>query len=335
LICIAIDAMGGDFGPRATVPASIQSLKQDNNLTIVLFGDQAQISPYLTTIPINIQSRLTVVHCEQVVTMSDKPSYALRHKKNSSMRLAIDYLQQGKADGCVSAGNTGALMGIGCYVLKTSPGIDRPAICTAIPTVNGHSYLLDLGANVDTNSDNLYQFALMGSVLASTVDGLQRPRVALLNIGEEQVKGNGQVKHASALLSAQDVINYTGYVEGDHLFAGVADVIVCDGFVGNIALKTSEGVVKFIATLSEQMFGGGAVSKLLMAAIKPIFDRMQAKIDPQQYNGAYFLGLQGLVVKSHGNANVEGFSQAITSASHCVKKNMVALMEEKLEELLP
>ncbi|CAH0990121.1 Phosphate acyltransferase [Sinobacterium norvegicum] len=327
--------MGGDFGPRTTVPASIESLKQDDNLKIVLFGDQAQISPYLASIPPVIKKRLSIVHCEQVVAMSDKPSFALRHKKSSSMRQAIEYLHQGKADGCVSAGNTGALMGIGCYVLKTYPGIDRPAICTAIPTLGGHSYLLDLGANVDTNSDNLYQFALMGSVLASAVDGLHKPRVALLNIGEEEVKGNGQVKHASALLSAQGEINYTGYVEGDHLFSGVADVIVCDGFVGNIALKTSEGVVKFIASLSEQMFGGGAVSKLLMAAVKPLFDRLQARIDPQQYNGAYFLGLQGLVVKSHGNANVEGFVQAISSAGHCIKKDMVVLMEERLDELLP
>ncbi|ROS00063.1 phosphate:acyl-[acyl carrier protein] acyltransferase [Sinobacterium caligoides] len=325
--------MGGDFGPHSTIPASVLCLEQDDNLSIVLFGDEKVLSPFLVGLSSKISSRLSVVHCTQSVEMSDRPSYALRNKPDSSMRRALESLRDGKVEACVSSGSTGALMGLGCYLLKTSPGIDRPAICTAIPTVTGYSYLLDLGANVDTNSDSLYQFAMMGSVLASAVDGVASPKVALLNIGEEEVKGNEQVKLAAALLSQESMINYVGYVEGDNLYSGSADVIVCDGFVGNIALKTSEGVVKFISHLGRELFGSGVTSKLLAVAAKPLFDRLEKRINPQNHNGAYFLGLQGVVVKSHGNASAEGFAQAIHRTTECVRTNMISLLDEQLELL--
>ncbi len=324
--------MGGDFGPRSTIPASILSLQKNDDLSIVIFGEQKVISSFLIDVPPELASRISIVHCTQIVEMCDRPSYALRHKRDSSMCKALEYLRDGHVDAFVSAGNTGALMGLGCYVLKTSPGIDRPAICAPIPTPTGQSYLLDLGANVDTTSDNLHQFAMMGSVLASAVDGLSCPRVALLNIGEEKIKGNEQVKVASTLLSDDPEINYVGYVEGDNLFFGVADVIVCDGFVGNIALKTSEGVVKFISHISGEIFGD-VMSKVVSRAVRPLFERLYKKIDPRSRNGAYFLGLQGVVIKSHGNADLEAFSQAVDRAAECVEKDMITLLDKQLELL--
>ena len=330
---ISIDAMGGDIGLAATVPAAIKILKEYSRLNIILVGDQEQIKSYLKACSSKIRQRLTVKHSTQVVGMDEKPATALRGKKDSSMRVAINLVKSGDADACVSAGNTGALMSTARFVLKTLPGIDRPAICTAIPTQKGHTHMLDLGANIDLSAQHLFEFAVMGSVVASAVDNNPSPSIGLLNIGEEEMKGNEQVKEASTII-ANSKLNYYGFVEGDDIFKGVVDVVVADGFVGNISLKTAEGVAKMLSFYMKQEFTRDIISKLIGLLSRPVLNRFKNKVDPRAYNGASFLGLRGIVVKSHGGADVYSFSQAIKVAMLEVEQNVPDKISDLLEKTL-
>lgn len=329
-IHLAVDAMGGDFGPSVTVPASLQVLSRHPLLEITLVGQRRVLEPFLRSVDDSLRSRLRLEDAEQVVSMDDIPSSALRHKKQSSMRLAIECVAAGQADACVSAGNTGALMAMGWYVLKMLDGIDRPAICSVIPTVSGHAYLLDVGANVDSPAESLYQFAVMGSALCAALDGVPRPRVALLNIGEEQNKGNEQVRLGHARLQQATGLNYVGFVEGDDLYSGQADVIVCDGFAGNIALKASEGTARLVARLAREVVGGAWWTRVLALVAAPLLRRMVHAIDPAGYNGACLLGLRGVVVKSHGGADVAAFGNALERAMEAVRTRMLARISERL-----
>lgn len=318
---IAIDAMGGDHGPSVTVPASIDAIKAHPQLQITLVGDQAVLEKHCKEhkLSAELSKRLLVHHASEQVAMDELPTSALRFKKDSSMRVAVNLVKEGKADACVSAGNTGALMATAKFVLKTLPGIDRPAIVYSIPTANddlklGHLRMLDLGANVDCGPEHLYQFAVMGSVLSQTVDQHPHPRVGLLNIGSESIKGSEPVKQAAKLLASSKALNYIGYVEGTDIFQNKCDVVVCDGFVGNIALKSSEGVASMLLALIKKEFSRNLWTKLAALVIRPIIKKVLKHIDPKHYNGATFLGLNGTVIKSHGNAQRAGFKVAIEEA---------------------
>jgi glycerol-3-phosphate acyltransferase PlsX len=312
-ITIALDAMGGDVGCDVVVPAALLALEQDPAVDFVLIGDSGTLRQALARAGGADHPRLAVRHASQRVDMDELPSHALRNKKDSSMRVAINLVKEGDAHACVSAGNTGALMATARFVLKMLPGIDRPAICTALPTQRRHTWMLDLGANVDCAAEHLFQFALMGSVLAQSVDGTERPAIGVLNIGEEEIKGNEQVKHAAKLI-AESHLNYTGYAEGDDIYRGNFDVIVCDGFVGNIALKTSEGVAQMIATFIRQEFTRNLLTRLAALAAMPVLKAFRRRIDPRRYNGASLLGLNGIVIKSHGGADALAFANAIKVA---------------------
>lgn len=331
-IRIAIDCMGGDVGLRVSIPSAVQALSRFSDLDLFLVGDQLAIQHELsrTANSGSVSSRLQIIHADDVVLMVDKPSRALRNKPQSSMRIAINLLADKTVDAVVSAGNTGALMAIGCYVLKTLPGIDRPAICSSVPAADGRTYLLDLGANVDSCAEHLHQFAIMGSALAAAVDGLDNPRLGLMNIGEEQIKGNEQVKLAAKILEADTQLNFIGSVEGDDLFSAKVDVVVCDGFVGNVALKVCEGTATYISTIVKEQFGASWLARAMAFIAMPVLKRIYQKLDPQQYNGASFLGLQGVVVKSHGSSNVEGFLTAIAQARSEVASGLLTLIDQRL-----
>lgn len=328
MVRIALDAMSGDLGLKATLPAARQALKQHPNIELILVGDETQLREQVGAEP-----RLIIHHASQVVEMHDLPSKALRQKKDSSMRVAINLVKSGEAQACVSAGNTGALMATARFVLKTLPHIDRPAICTALPTMTGHTHVLDLGANVDSSAKHLLQFAVMGSVLTTAVDNLPNPRVALLNIGEEEIKGNEQVKEAAQLLSSKP-INYIGFVEGDDIFKGTADVIVCDGFAGNVALKSSEGAAKMIIHYVKRAFSQNLLTKLAALISLPVLKSLKNQIDPRRYNGASLLGLQGIVIKSHGGADALAFTHAIHEAVLEVEKNVPTRITDQLSTIL-
>jgi glycerol-3-phosphate acyltransferase PlsX len=323
-ISIAIDAMGGDYGPSVTVPAALQVLATRENLQLILVGDQERIHRELQQSNGALHPRLVIHHASQQVAMDELPSHALRKKKDSSMRVAINLVKQGEVHAAVSAGNTGALMAIARFVLKTLPGIDRPAIIATFPTYDAEKKVrvLDLGANIDSCADNLYQFAVMGSIVAAAIDNIESPRVGLLNIGEEEIKGNDLVKHTAQLLTDSRAINYIGYVEGNDLFTGVADVIVCDGFIGNVTLKTMEGVAKFIGHFAKEAFKKNWYNRLSALIAKPALADWQHRVDPGRRNGASLLGLQGIVIKSHGNANVPSYANAIYEAIHEVEQNI-------------
>lgn len=306
--------MGGDFGPRVTVPSSIQALSRHPHLTIQLIGHQDEIHSHTRKIKPEIANRLDIIHTEEVIGMDVKPSIALRHGKGSSMHLALKQVSEEQADACVSAGNTGALMVLGRFVLKTLPGIDRPAIISSVPTLAGHSYMLDLGANVDCAAEHLLQFAIMGSVMTQAVDQIEAPTVGLLNVGQEEIKGNEQVKLASRLISDHGELNYIGYIEGDDIFRGRADVVVCDGFVGNIALKGSEGLANLIRHKVRASFRKGIYRRFLGLLAGPVLAELNRQMDPSRRNGASLLGLQGIVVKSHGGANKKCFGYALDQA---------------------
>lgn len=330
---IAIDAMGGDHGPGVTVPASLQALKQYPKLRLILVGDEQQLTAELKRQGSSPSARLGIQHASQVVTMDEAPSSALRGKKDSSMRVAINLVKQGDAQACVSAGNTGALMATARFVLKTLEGINRPALITALPTMNGHCHMLDLGANVDSPAEALYQFAVMGSVLASAVDNNPSPTVGLLNVGEEEIKGNEQVKQAHRMLSGNG-LNYVGYVEGDDIFKGTVDVVVADGFVGNVALKTSEGVGKMISHYMKQEFKRNLFTKLAALVAMPVLNAFRKRIDPRAYNGASLVGLRGIVIKSHGSADAFSYATAIREAMLEVEKNVPGKIQQQLGNLL-
>jgi glycerol-3-phosphate acyltransferase PlsX len=330
---IALDAMGGDHGPSVTVPAALTALREDPELNIVLVGDESAIRQQLNENGEATNSRLVVQHASQQVEMDDLPSHALRNKKDSSMRVAINLVKDGSADACVSAGNTGALMATARFVLKMISGVDRPAIMVTLPTIKGHTHVLDMGANVDTSADNLFEFAVMGSVLVKAVENIEAPSVGLLNIGQEEIKGNERVKEASRILEHSD-LNYIGYVEGDDIYKGAVDVVVCDGFVGNVALKTTEGVAQLIRHYMTQEFKRNFLTKLSGLIALPVLKAFRKKIDPRRYNGASLVGLRGIVVKSHGGADKLACACAIREAKLEVQKNVPQKIRQELEHLL-
>ena len=332
MVHIAIDGMGGDVGPSATVPASIKSLQKIPDLHITLFGNSSEFEPWSSELK-TFGERVQIVHCDEVVLMDEKPSSVLRKKQKSSMYRAVEMVAQKQADACVSAGNTGALMAIGCYLIKTFPGIDRPAICSEMPTLSGSCYLLDLGANVDSHSDLLHQFAVMGSVMAAALKDIENPSVGVLNIGEEDIKGNEQVKMAASLIESNPNLNYYGYVEGDDIYQGTADVIVCDGFVGNVLLKASEGVARLIVEKIRESFRQGFLTRVLAFFARGVIGDLHKNIDPARYNGASFLGLQGTLVVSHGSADPEGFARAIKLACFEVEQKLPEKINLQLESL--
>jgi len=333
-VTIAIDVMGGDFGPRITIPAAQVSLRSHPELRLILIGHQDQMFPYIQQLDNRSRSRIEIRHAPDVIDMDEKPATVLRGKPLSSMRVGIEAVKSGDAQAFVSAGNTGALLALGTYILKRAEGIDRPAICSAIPTVTGHCYMLDLGANVDSSPEQLHQFAVMGTLLAKAIDNNRQPKVALLNIGAEEIKGNSQVKDAAQLLQENPMINYSGYVEGNTLFDGIADVVVCDGFAGNIALKASEGVAGFVAKKIQVEASRSLMRKMLAFMSAPIFRNVFRQIDPRTFNGATFLGLRGVVVKSHGNADIYGFSQAIEQTLNTVKYEVVNRINSKFQSAI-
>ena len=330
---VALDAMGGDHGPSVVVPAAFRVLDQQPELSLVLVGDQAILEQEMARHACAHGERVSVIHASQQVRMDELPSQALRNKKDSSMRLAIDLVKRGDAHACVSAGNTGALMATARFVLKTLPGIDRPAIISALPSVTGHTHVLDLGANVESSPQQLFQFAVMGSVLVSAVDNISRPTVGLLNIGQEEMKGNESVKEAAQLLAASD-IHYIGFVEGDDIYRGTANVVVCDGFVGNVALKSSEGVASMIGHFIRQEFHRSAWSRAIGFLAIPVLRSLRMRIDPREYNGASFVGLRGIVIKSHGGADVVAFARAIDEGVAEIRKSVPERISQHLESVL-
>jgi phosphate acyltransferase len=332
-VSVALDAMSGDLGHEVVVDAALSVLDEQPELSLVLVGDERLLRATLGSRRNRHGDRISVRHTTQVVAMDELPSRALRAKKDSSMRVAIDLVREGKAQACVSAGNTGALMAIARFVLKTLPGIDRPAIISAIPNAHGHTHMLDLGANAECTAEQLFQFAVMGAVLARAVHGLEQPRVGLLNIGEEEIKGNEQIKQAAALIQKSS-LNYIGYVEGDDVYLGEVDVVVCDGFVGNVALKTSEGVAKLIRRFMEAEFRRNALTRLAGLAALPVLKSFGRRIDPRHYNGASLVGLKGVVIKSHGGADEVAFANAIRVAVLEVRKAVPARISSLLESAL-
>ena len=325
--------MGGDFGPVEIVPAVVSAITKYPDLHLVLVGKEDLLNTELSKHSYQNQERIRVQHASEVVEMHEPPSSAMRNKKNSSMRIAIDLVKNEEADACISAGNTGALMATARYVLKMLPGIDRPAICATMPGIEGHTHMLDLGANVDPNTQQLLQFAIMGSELTSAVENKAEPRVGLLNVGAEEVKGNDRVKQAAALL-VESHLNYIGFVEGSDIYTGNVDVIVCDGFSGNIALKASEGLADFLKHFTTVVFKGSLYGRIVALFAAPILKSLKRKIDPRRYNGASLLGLRGIVIKSHGGADRVSFATAIEEAIIEVEKNVPQRIGSKLEILL-
>lgn len=329
---LSIDAMGGDFGPQVTIPASLACLRKNPQLNLIMVGDQAVLNDMLSEALLEFKGRISIQHASQIVEMDEPPQKALKNKKDSSMRVAINLVRDGQADACVSAGNTGALMATARFVLKMIPGIERPAIISTLPSVFGHTHVLDLGANVDSSAQHLYQFAVMGEEVVKAVENIERPRVGLLNIGEEDMKGNEQVKAAAKLLESSG-LNYIGYVEGNSINAGSVkvDLIVTDGFVGNVALKSIEGAAKMIAVKLKETFSRNIFTKLAGLIVYPVLKLFKDSIDPRLYNGASFIGLRGLVIKSHGGADALAFETAIHLAQVEVEKDVIRKISEKLE----
>lgn len=333
VLTIALDVMGGDHGASVVIPAALRFLKKRSGFSLLLVGDQAVIRAELAKLGASGDQRLEIQHASQAVDMDELPSKALRFKKDSSMRIAINMVKEGRAQACVSAGNTGALMATAKFVLKTLPGIDRPAICTSLPTTSGHTWMLDLGANIDSTPQHLFQFALMGSVLAQAIDGNQNPTVGLLNIGEEEMKGSETIKEAASLL-ADSQLNYAGFIEGDGIYTGKVDVVACDGFIGNIALKSSEGIAKMISYFIKREFTRNVFTRLAAIVALPVLKSFRKQIDPRRYNGASLLGLRGSVIKSHGSADVLSYSNAIEVAATVVERNVPDLIKSRLEAVV-
>jgi glycerol-3-phosphate acyltransferase PlsX len=313
-IKVSIDASGGDYGIPVTIKAGIKALDVFQDLHLYFVGDESSIKTELDKRPSNtLDSRYTIIHASEVVLMSESPAIALRKKKDSSMRVAINLVKTLEADACVSAGNTGALMAISRFVLRTIKGIDRPAIMGRIPTMTGYTHMLDLGANIDSKPKTLVEFATMGSIAVKHTENIASPTIGLLNIGEEEMKGSEKTKKTATLLKASS-LNYVGFVEGDDIYKGTVDLIVCDGFEGNIALKASEGVVLMMGHYLKQAFTQNLLTKLVALIATPVLKDFKSSLNPGKYNGASLLGLQGIVVKSHGSANVDSFLAAITEA---------------------
>jgi glycerol-3-phosphate acyltransferase PlsX len=312
-ITIAVDAMGGDHGPSITVPGSLAALRSEPSLRVVLVGIPEQIEPLLRDHSKGLSSRVSVRAATQVIAMDEKPQDALRKKKDSSMRVGIDLVKAGEAQACVSAGNTGALMATARFVLKTIEGIDRPAIISRIRARHGHTHMLDLGANSECTAEHLFQFAVMGSVVASDMHGIAKPRIGILNIGEEETKGDGVVQEAARLLSASN-LNYVGFVEGNDIFSGDVDVVVTDGFTGNVALKTMEGLATMLVSAAKTEYTRNPLRYIGAVASWPVLRSLRREFDPRTYNGASMVGLTGVVIKSHGSADAMSFANALRVA---------------------
>jgi glycerol-3-phosphate acyltransferase PlsX len=332
-LTVSLDAMGGDFGVKVVAKAALDYLEEHQDISLILVGDQQEITAELNKLNVKPYEHLKIHHASQKVEMDEPPSQALRNKKDSSMRVAINLVKEGVADAAVSAGNTGALMATARYVLKTLPGIDRPAITSSMPSMYGKTYMLDLGANVGCSSQHLLQFAVMGSVLANAIDEIKHPKVGLLNVGEEEIKGNEQVKEAHKVLRQTD-LNYIGYVEGDDIYCGDVEVVVCDGFVGNVSLKTSEGVAKIVAHYAKEEVTRNIFTKLCGLFALPVLKAFKKRIDPRRYNGASLLGLRGVVVKSHGGADAYSFQHAIEIAHIEASQQVPMKIESRIEEYL-
>jgi phosphate acyltransferase len=329
---IAIDVMGGDYGPPVTVPAALAVLRKHDSLHLKLIGDEQQIKTLLRSLPADLQNRLEILHTAVAISSKARPDSILRSQRDSSMFLAIDQVRLGHADACVSAGNTGALLLGGRHLLKTISGIDKPAIMATIPATRagGYSYLLDVGANISSDAEQLFQFALMGAVVASSLSDRSKARVALLNIGEEAHKGTPVIQQAATLLAACQDIEYVGFIEGNQIFDGMADVIVCDGFTGNITIKTSAGAVKVMQGLIGRALTRRWYYRCLSWLLRPLMKDIRNELKSSRYNGATLVGLQGIVVKSHGNATQEGFEQAIVHALKQVRDHVPELIAERM-----
>ena len=331
-LTIALDAMGGDHGPDVIVPAALESAGKYPNLHLILVGDEQRLRQALNGREAEYSGRVDVHHASELVEMYETPSKALRGKKDSSMRVAINLVKERKADACVSAGNTGALMAIAKFVLKTIPGVDRPAIIAMLPSKTGHTHVLDLGANVDCTAEHLCQFAVMGYEVVKAVENHDHPRVGLLNIGEEEIKGNEQVKQAAKLLTGSH-INFVGFVEGNDIFAGNVDVVVTDGFTGNVALKAIEGFAKLLGGSLRDEFSKNLFTKLLGLFALPVLKAYKKRFDPRAYNGASLVGLRGIVVKSHGNADQTSFANAIRVAMLEVEQGVPDRIGERVAQV--
>lgn len=333
-VTIALDAMGGDHGPGVVMSAAVTMLQKNSYLRIILVGKTDVLEPMVRHHQAVFGKRLELIPASQVVLMDELPSQALRGKKDSSMRVAINLVKSGQADACVSAGNTGALMATARFVLKTVTGIDRPAICALIPSHGGHTHMLDLGANADCTPEQLFQFGVMGSALANSVYHIEAPRVGLLNIGEEEIKGIEKVRDAAKLLSTSH-LNYIGFVEGDDIFSKDVDVVVTDGFVGNVSLKTMEGLAKMISQYIREEFRRTTFTRMLALMALPVLRALKRRLDPRHYNGASLLGLKGVVVKSHGGSDSVSYSSAIRIAILEVQNQVPQRISRLLEQQFP
>lgn len=324
--------MGGDHGLCVVIPACIAAVKKNKKLNLLLVGDEQQITELLLQKNMLSHPQLSIVHAPEVVAMDELPSHALRNKKQSSMRIAVNLVKEGRAEACVSAGNTGALMGTARFVLKMLSGIDKPAIIAEVPTKNPNSRtrVIDLGANVDSSAEHLFQFAVMGSALIKALDHKDRPKIGVLNVGVEEIKGNDQVKRIAQILSKCSVMNYVGFVEGDHFYSGDVDLIVCDGFVGNVALKASEGIAKLMFSVLKESFTRAWWTRMIGLMARPVLEHLKKRMDPARYNGATILGLNGIVVKSHGGATELAFEFAIEQAFLQVENRVVDLVRVQM-----
>lgn len=333
-INLAIDAMGGDLGPRTNIAGVLLALLQDPLLSVTLVGKKSLLETLLLEHHLSCEfaARIYLLASDDVIGMDEAPASALRNRKQSSMHLAVNLVAQNLCQGVVSAGNTGALMLISRHYLGMLSGIERPAISTAIPTYKGRSYMLDIGANIACQPEHLLQFALMGSVMVSRVEGKVKPRVALLNVGHEAIKGNSLVKEAANLMNQHSCLNYVGYIEGDKVFNGDVDLVVCDGFTGNTVLKTSEGLARYLSGQIQGLFHQNGYSRLVGFMAKPLLQRLKQQMDPVRYNGGSFLGLQGCVVKSHGNADAKGFSFAIMRAAIEARQGLAAHLQRAMKK---
>jgi phosphate acyltransferase len=335
LITVAVDCMGGDHGPHVTVPAALEFLARTGDVDVVLVGRREAIESELAARGKAAGKRLRVHHAAELVAMDEPPAQALRYKKDSSMRVAVNLVKSGEAHACVSAGNTGALMAISRFVLKTLDGIDRPAIATVLPNMKRtNTYVLDLGANVDCTAEHLLQFGIMGAMLVAAVEHKERPTVGLLNIGTEDIKGNEAVKQAAGLLRGSG-LNFIGNVEGNDIYKGTVDVVVCDGFVGNVALKASEGVAAMLTTTMREEFSRTALTKMAAFIAMPVLRAFRDRLDHRRYNGASLLGLRGIVIKSHGSADAFAFSQALARAVDEVRNSVPQRIAERMVQLQP
>ena len=327
---ISVDAMGGDFGPSVTIPASLKILKKYENISIVLVGIADEITKILKKKKSLNHPRITIHNATQIVGMDELPQSALKNKKDSSMRVSINLVKEGVVDACVSAGNTGALMATARFVLRMLPGIDRPAISSELPNANGTTCMLDLGANADCTPEQLLQFGIMGSILTNVLHKKNNPSIGLLSNGSESMKGSEVVKK-SAELFRNSHLNFHGNVEGDDIFKGTTDVVVCDGFTGNISLKTTEGLAQMMANFLTLEFKRNLLTKISALIALPVLKRFKKRLDPRRYNGASFLGLNGVVVKSHGGADEFAFIHALETTISESENDVISKIKDQLK----